>query len=66
MPSDDDALEGLFGTPHGPLVESYKAVHEMFLSLVAAGFTESQAIKYIVVWTIEASERLPDVPPEGP
>jgi hypothetical protein len=39
-----------------PLGQGYTALHVMFQSLVEGGFTEDQALKYIVFWTIALPE----------
>ena len=61
MPDDDE----LFKELRTPAVEAYGAIHEMFLTLVASGFTENQALRYIVLWTIEVGNRPDFNPPEG-
>lgn len=53
--------QGLPEEPMSALGQSYMALHEMFKALVESGFTEDQALKYIVIWTIN----LPDLPPQG-
>jgi len=42
--------------PMSPLGQGYTALHVMFQSLVEGGFTEDQALKYIVFWTIALPE----------
>jgi len=56
MPDDDE----LFKELRTPAVEAYGAIHEMFLTLVASGFTEDQALRYVVIWSIEVGNR-PDL-----
>ena len=42
--------------PDEPLTtfgEGVVQMHEMFLALIAGGFTEDQGIKFLVVWVME-------------
>ena len=39
--------------PLNPFTEGVVQMHEMFLALVAGGFTEDQATKFLVLWVME-------------
>jgi hypothetical protein len=55
--------------PLTPLAEGYVSLHIMLESLMKAGWTEDQAIKYVVIWSIEIGERMPGIDlgnPDGP
>jgi len=58
----DDNVNPLFMEPITPIGEGFVALHEMFKQLIAGGFTEDQALRYIVMWSIEISHNPP--PPE--
>lgn len=48
---------GLPAAPMSPLAESALAVHEMFLSFVAAGFAEAQALGLVANILVLQQER---------
>jgi len=56
---DDNSM---FAEPITPIGEGFVALHEMFKQLIAGGFTEDQALKYIAMWSIEIGRYPP--PPE--
>lgn len=53
--------------PMSPLTQGYTALHEMFKALTESGWTEDQAIKYVVYWSIAIGKE-PELPeaPDGP
>jgi hypothetical protein len=51
--------------PTSPLTEAAAAfvgIHELFKTLMAAGFTENQALKYLAYTTSQAQPQPPDIP----
>jgi hypothetical protein len=48
--------------PFTSIAESMTAMHEMFLSLRAAGFTETQALRLVAYLTSAAGDQ-PNTPP---